>query len=141
MDLRGGSLRALDPSLAIFGGFRNQGCNFAGRRRTFRHLSLQRVQKYWCTQCFVHVAVSGVSGRRRLFGLSTFSCHGARGGPGGVGHGAGLASKLGCRRGCAAKSRGPGERRACAHQSIHAQTMITFVLPEHALTRASMPKP
>ena len=36
---------------------------------------------------------------------------------------------------------GPGERRACAHQSIHAQTMITFVLPEHALTRASMPKP
>ena len=27
------------------------------------------MQKYWCTQYFVHVAVSGVSGRRRLFGL------------------------------------------------------------------------
>ena len=31
--------------------------------------------------------------------------------------------------------------RAYAHQGIHAQTTIPFVLQEHTLTRASMPKP
>ena len=31
--------------------------------------------------------------------------------------------------------------RAYADQSIHAQTMITFVFQEHTVTRASMPKP
>ena len=31
--------------------------------------------------------------------------------------------------------------RAYAHQSIHAQTIISFVFQEHKLTRASMPKP
>ena len=31
--------------------------------------------------------------------------------------------------------------RAYAHQSIHAETVFPFVLQEHTLTRASMPKP
>ena len=35
-------------------------------RRTFRHFSFERVQKYWCTQYFVHVPVSWASGRRPL---------------------------------------------------------------------------
>ena len=43
---------------------RFQACNFAGRRGTFRHFSLERVQKDWCTQDFAHVAISGVYGRR-----------------------------------------------------------------------------
>ena len=63
---------------------------------------------------------------------SSFSCHGARrlvdalggDGPLGVGHGAGLASQLGCRRGRAAKSRGQDRLKQ-----------------EHTITRASMPKP
>ena len=99
---------------------------------------------------------------------SRFSCHGARwlvdalggDGPRGVGHGAGLASQLGCRGGRAAKSRGQDRlkeehtitsasmpknknarvSRAYDYQSIHAQTRITFVFREHTITRASMPK-
>ena len=63
---------------------------------------------------------------------SSFSCHGARrlvdalggDGPRGVGHGAGLASQLGCRGGRAAKSRGQDRLKQ-----------------EHTITRASMPKP
>ena len=63
---------------------------------------------------------------------SSFSCHGARwlvdalggDGPRGVGHGAGLASQLGCRGGRAAKSRGQDRLKE-----------------EHTITRASMPKP
>ena len=31
--------------------------------------------------------------------------------------------------------------RAYDDQSIHAQTIISFVFPEHTMTRASMPKP
>ena len=63
---------------------------------------------------------------------SSFSCHGARrlvdalggDGPRGVGHGAGLASQLGCRGGRAAKSRGQDRLKQ-----------------ELTITRASMPKP
>ena len=36
---------------------------------------------------------------------------------------------------------GPAERRAYDYQSIHAQTIITFVFRKHTITRASMPKP
>ena len=107
--------------------------------------------------------------RPQTFGpQSSFSCHGARwlvdalggDGPRGVGHGAGLASQLGCRGGRSAKSRGQDRlkeehipehpcpnhnnvpvSRAYNYQSIHAQTIITFVFREHTITRASMPKP
>ena len=87
-----------------------QACNFAGRRRTFRLFSLERVQKYWCTRYFAQVAISGAYGRRP-FGLKAaflamkwlVDALGG-GGPRGDGHGAGLASQLGCRGGRTAKS-------------------------------------
>ena len=129
---------------------RFQACNFAGRRRTFRHFSLERVQKYWCTQYFAHVAISGFSGRRP-FGLKAavlamepegWSTHWVETDPVELAmDGTGKPTWL-QRRPRGKKPRtGPAETRAYDYQSIHAQTIITFMFREHTITRASMPKP